>query len=321
MSDEYLWDRSGGSDPDVARLETLLARYRSPGSQAPVARRRPHPARWFAAAGLAAAAALFAILTLPARRSDQWSLAGPRGTERVAVGQTVRTGPGSRARLSSRAVGMVDVAENTVLRVEEAREGRSVLELAVGTIHAKTTSPPGVFVVDTPRARAMDLGCEYTLSVEPAGEGRLHVDSGWVGLTRYGRQSLVPERASASFDREGNLMPPVFDDAPAGFLDAVREFSLGEPAATRDAALAAILELARRRDALTLLNLFPIASPEERLRVYDRLNALVPAPAAVTREAVENWRIGTTDAWWRPVFEASGVRAIKKGKKPISLPR
>src|SRR5262249_27753346 len=148
----------------------------------------------------------------------------------------------------------------TTVTLTELRPGRTTLELSRGTIHARTMSPPGLFVVDTPRARATDLGCEYTLSVEPGGEGRLHVDSGWVGLTRSGRQSLVPERASALFDREGRLMPPVFDDAPSGFFEAVREFALDASSSERrEASVSAILALARRRDALTLLNLFPIA--------------------------------------------------------------
>ena len=323
MTDEYLWDRSGDAEPDVVRLEGLLARYGAKPIAAPAPGSGLEPRiAWYAAAALAAAA-LVVIVTRLAAPSDVWKVTGPRGTSRVAIGQSVRTDAVSRARLSSRAVGTVELAENTTLRVTEVREGRSILELSVGTIHAKTISPPGVFVVDTPKARAMDLGCEYTLEVEPDGGGRLHVDAGWVGLTRYGWQSLVPERASALFDRDGNLMPPVFDDAPEGFFAAVQRFSLGEPAGEeRDAALSRILELARRRDALTLLNLFSRASREERLLVYDRLSALVPAPASVPRAAMEEgWRIGATDAWWPPVLEASGVRAIKKGKKTLSPAR
>ena len=321
MNDEYLWDRSGERDPDVAALETLLARFRMRPSQAPTLPGRRTRIWWYAAVGLAAAVLLAVLAASLLRPSAGWTLTGAEGAKQVALGQTVRTSAGSTARLVSRAVGTVDLAQNTILTVTEVRAGRSELALALGTIHAKTMSPPGVFVVETPHATATDLGCEYTLSVEPGGEGRLHVDAGWVGLRRSARQSLVPEHASAVFDGEGRLTPPVFDDAPAGLFEAVRVFAIDPAPARREAALSTVLALARRRDALTVLNLFPISTHEERLRVYDRLNELVPAPAPVSREAVEDWRTGATDPWWAPVFEASGVRSIKKGKKPLSSAR
>ena len=75
----------------------------------------------------------------------------------------------------------------------ENRRKRHRLALAAGTIHAKTISQPGVFVIDTPKARAIDLGCEYTLTIAPNGGGTLHVIFGWVDLTHGYEQSLVPQ--------------------------------------------------------------------------------------------------------------------------------
>jgi hypothetical protein len=122
-----------------------------------------------------------------------------------------------------------------------------------------------------------------------------------VELQRGITQSLVPRGASAAFDTEGTLTPPVFDDAPAAFKEAVRRHDIARVAA-----------LARRRDALTLVNLFSRVSEAERLLLYDRLNELVPAPPSVTRESMRWWTPGATDAWWPPVLKASGVEAIKK---------
>ena len=114
-------------------------------------------------------------------------------------------------------------------------------------------------------------------------------------------QSLVPANARATIDAVGNLSAPVFDDAPF------------QP----DSSLDTILQKARKKDAFTLLNLFPrVANADQRVRIYDRLNALVPAPPNITREAVrDDWSGGTTDAWWPPILKASGVTAIKK-KRP-----
>jgi hypothetical protein len=212
----------------------------------------------------------------------------------------------------------VELAENTSLTLLESRAGRTALDLSVGSIHARTTSPPGVFVVQTPRGRAVDLGCEYTLRVEPGRGGRLHVDLGWVELTRVGQQSIVPGGATAVFDAAGRLTPPWFDDAQAELGDAVRRFALPTGVAvdpvTRMRALDRILTVARRRDALTLIALLamPDVTRSERVQIYDRLNAIVPAPPGVTRERITDGSVPALDAWWPLVCEASGIPPLQK---------
>jgi len=330
---DYLWDRRGSPDEGVVELEELLVRYRRPSP--PPERHAPADGTadlfdpdtemhrgwsWAAAAVIAAVLIGAGMYWLEARRAGEWSVTDARGTEPLERGQSVTTSAGRSLLLASPAIGEVQVGENTTLRLLEARSGRSTLELTAGTIHAKTTSPPGVFVVETPRARAVDLGCEYTLEVDAGRQGRLHVDSGWVALVQGRRQSLVPARASAVFDEEGRLTPPWFDDAHPDFGEAVRIFSISythpEPAA-RTRALDSILAFARARDGLTLLNLFsiPEATPEERLRIFDRLNALVPAPPGVSRDGAANGSIRATEDWWAPVRKAAGVGPVKKGKR------
>jgi len=228
----------------------------------------------------------------------------------LRAGDVIRTERGS-VRLQSPGVGTIDVGANTTVRLVETRRDRHRLALASGTIHAKTTSLPGVFVIDTPRARAIDLGCEYRLTIAPGGGGELRVIAGWVELAHGYGQSLVPAGASALITTEGELTVPVFDDAAPRFRAAVRDF-----ARTHD--MATIVSYARTRDALTLLNLFRIAAPEERLLLYDRLNQLVPAPASVTREGVRYWTPSSTDLWWLPVVRASGLPSIKKKRGALS---
>src|SRR5437764_316199 len=233
-----------------------------------------------------------ALAAIRAYRASGWR-AGALSVYRA--GDTIRaTAP---LRLETPSIGVVDVAAGTTLHVI----GKSRLALDAGTIHARTTSPPGLFIVDTPRAKATDLGCEYVLDVAKDGSGSLRVTAGWVALTRGWTQSLVPRGASATFDAEGMLTPPVFDDAPVAFKEAVRRHDIAQ-----------IVALARPRDALTLLNLFSRTNDEERLLVYDRLAQLVPPPAEITRQSMRWWSPGVTDAWWAPVRKASGVNAIKK---------
>ena len=53
-----------------------------------------------------------------------------------------------------------------------------------------------------------------------------------------------------------------------------------------------------RRDALTLWHLLAAARGEERARVFDRLAALRPPPAQVTRQGVLAGDGAMRDRWW-----------------------
>jgi hypothetical protein len=288
---DYLWDRGGEADEDVRKLEELLIAFRAPhppfaGAQGTLSPRRG------ARVLLAAAALLLLGIALPAfiaYRNAGWR-AGAISVYRP--GDVIRTR--APLRIETPAIGVVDVGAGTTLRIVDKRR----LALDVGTIHARTTSPPGLFIVDTPRTRATDLGCEYVLDVAKDGSGTLRVSAGWVALTRGWAQSLVPRGASASFDAEGTLTPPLFDDAPREFKEAVLRHDVARAAA-----------LARKRDALTLLSLFRRVDDDERQILFDRLAQLVPPPPSIKPDST-NW-----DDWWPPVLKASGVEAINKKKK------
>jgi hypothetical protein len=284
-------------DPEVLRLESLLSRYRTDLPPLDLARTRPVWRYWSAAAAAILVIVVSATVLYHRPHPAEWRA----GDTTLRIGQVIRASAPLRLESS---IGTVDVAPNTTI----ALAGRSRLDLRVGTIHARTTSPPGVFIVEVPDGMAIDLGCEYTLSVTPQGNAFLHVRAGWVALEPYFAQSIVPAGASAELISAGRVTPPLFDDAAPSFKADVRAFALmGD-----DAALGRLLPLARRRDALTLLNLFRIATNDERLMLWDRLNELVPAPPSVPRDAVRAWTMRTTDPWWPPVLKASGVRPMKK---------
>ncbi len=65
-------------------------------------------------------------------------------------------------------------------------------------MHALIWAPPGQFIVDTPSAVAVDLGCRYSLEVHDDGSGVLRVEAGWVGFEHRGVRSLVPAKAVAA---------------------------------------------------------------------------------------------------------------------------
>ncbi len=314
MNNDYLWDGSGEADAEVQQLEALLGRYRAVAPmpdfrRVVVLRRRP---RWPYAVAAALILCVIGGEVLFHTPSNRWRATSSTGAasiphEILRAGDVVRTGDGGTVRLESSAVGILDLGANTTLRLIENRSKRHRLVLAAGTIHAKTTSMPGVFVIDTPRARAIDLGCEYTLTIAAGGGGELHVTAGWVDLTHGYEQSLVPQGASAMISTTGELTVPLFDDATPAFRTAVRDF-------VRTHDVATIVSQARRHDALTLLNLFRLATPDERVILFDKLDQFVPAPPSISREAVRSWSANVTEEWWPDVLRASGVAGIKKKK-------
>jgi hypothetical protein len=64
-------------------------------------------------------------------------------------------------------------------------------------------------------------------------------------------------------------------------------------------ALPALLAEARQRDSLTLLSLLRRLSSAGRGEVCDRLSALLPPPAEVTRERIAGADREAIDDWWK----------------------
>ena len=312
----YLWDGSGPPDPEVARLEALLAplRYRDRPPLGAVRRRRPATALrrvWLAAAmaaGILLAAGLTAW-TLLAPRSGWWvqALAGtPRiegreigGNGRIRIGQWLVTDGAALARLSIGRIGAVVVAQNSQVQLvaSSGREHRIALER--GSIQARIFAPPRYFFVNTPSAVAVDLGCAYTLTVDEQGRGLLRVTDGWVALEHAGTQSLIPQGAMCLTFPNAPPGTPRYDDAPSGYATALATLDFGgvdNP--LRAEAFNLVLSSARRRDALTLWHMLSRGTPAERARVYDRLAALAPPPTETTRDAVLSGDRRAINSWW-----------------------
>ena len=186
-----------------------------------------------------------------------------------------------------------------LLRPEGFEAGRKHIALDHWTIQATIWAPPGEFVVDTPSAMAVDLGCMYTLHVDESGGGLLRTTLGWVGFRSNGRESFIPAGAAAvTYPRTGPGLP-YFENATSTFRAATSEFdSAADPSAQRSIALQAILGEARPHDALTLWHLLPRVNETDRPTVYDRLAALVPPPPGVTRESVLRLDRTALDSWW-----------------------
>jgi hypothetical protein len=330
LKDEYLWDGSGEVDAEVVRLERALGRFRHAG-RAPELPANFEAARQsqqnlgsarlsFQFAVVAASAMVVFSLWMGLRvhsesmaGGSEWrveqvagaprvgmkTISGAREKGRLRIGQTLETDRESRASIAVSDIGQVDIDPETRLRLTESRTSRTRLELERGTIHAMIWAPPGEFVVGTPSALAVDLGCAYTLQVDDSGAGVLRTRMGWVGFRLNGRDAFIP--AGAVGETRTGIGPgtPYFEDAAAEFREALREFDFARlNDDERSAKLAIVLARARKGDALTLWHLLSRASVTDRGRVFDRLNAFVPAPNGVTRQGIERGEQSVLDAWW-----------------------
>ncbi len=329
MRDDYLWDGSGEPDPEIQRLEKILRRFRHnrpTPAFAGVQLGQPAKPRlwqgiWFPRLAaltatllvIAAAAFVFRRPTPTHPLQPAWDVTlvagtpriGPQaivasgGRGRLGIGQTLETDGRSRARIRVEEIGQVDVEPDTRLRLLKSDSGQKRLALDRGTIHATIWAPPGKFVVDTPSAMAVDLGCAYTLQVDDSGTGLLRTTLGWVGFRLEDHDAFIPAGAACATRPKIGPGTPYFEDASEPFRAALSKFDFDASApAQRSAALAIVLAQARKRDALTLWHLLSRTSGSERSRVYDRMATLIPHPPGATRKGTLHLVPAMLDLWW-----------------------
>jgi hypothetical protein len=217
-------------------------------------------------------------------------------TGTIRVGDQLVTDQTSRAKITVGVIGQVNVEPNSRLRLIEAKMTNHRLALDQGTIHARIWAPPRLFFVETPSATAIDLGCEYLLTVDEEGASVLHVTSGWVALEHDGRESIVPSGALCLTRPGRGPGTPFEEDAPEKLRRALEQFDFEDGGSS---ALATVMTEARAADAMTLWNLVFRAGMADRGKVYDRLVALVSEPEGVTREGVLNGDSRMFAAWQR----------------------
>jgi hypothetical protein len=326
VSDDYLWDKSGTPDPEIEKLESALAALRFnrvapvfPSAEQLIGARTSQvsPRNWLRL-GFAAAFASILLITglgiLWRWRTNVeagWQVLQIAGAprigdrslsdmgNRIGIGQVIETDGQSRAEIEVSEVGRVQIDPETRLRVLKAPSGRSRLALDRGTIHARIWALPGVFTVDTPSARAVDLGCAYTLHVDDNGDGLIRTTMGWVGFKLADHEAFIPAGAACRTHVKTGPGLPYFEDAVETFRSAVGIFdSSANSHENRAIAIHTMLVHSRKQDALSLWHLLSRVDDPERTEVYDRLAELVPPPSGVTREGIQKLNREMLDRWW-----------------------
>lgn len=230
-------------------------------------------------------------------------IGGSSSGSKLAVGEYLETDAASRARIEVAEIGNVEIAPNSRVKLVGTGEKQHRLSLERGGLHAKIAAPPRLFIVDTPSAVAVDLGCEYTLEVDKAGNSKLNVTSGFVALERGGLESIIPAGASCLTMKGKGLGTPFSTEATPEFERALRRFDFGGGGSN---AVKEIINKARPYDMITLWHLLSRVARNDRPLVYDALARLVAPPAGVTRDGIlsldksmlERWRTSVENAWF-----------------------
>lgn len=286
-------------EPPVPGVDRLPRSIEPPRDLWPGVERRVHwRRRLFWGVGAVAAAASIAILVWPrAPLVETVVVAGRPRITRTGV----TTDDSSRARLSL-TIGDLLVEPGSDLRIVAIRPDEQRFALRRGTLSARVLAPPRVFVVETPATVATDLGCAYVLEVDSLGNGILRVTAGQVELATGERLSIVPAGAVATIRGGAHAGPGSARrvDASPALVRALDAIDFGSPNGEyrESSAVDSALRAARVDDALSLWHLLSRVSRADAGRVYDRLAALVPPPAGVTRDGVLAGNREMLDVWW-----------------------
>jgi hypothetical protein len=272
MSEDWLWDGRGEPDPETRRLLEALRPLRYQGSPPRLPRRRS--VLWALPAALLLAATILLVWWMERPRAA-WSC-GEGCLLEVGQWLSVEEQP---VELEVADIGTMQVRPGSRLRLLETSSRQHRLQLDRGSVHASVLAPPRLLVVDTPSASAVDLGCEYDLTVLDDGSSLLIVYTGEVSL-EGAHLSYVPAGAAALTWPGHGPGIPWFSDGPVAYAEALVAYEREG----RTELLPEILAESRPKDTLSLWHLLQRAP--ERAQVLARIRELAPEAAQVEDEQV-----------------------------------
>jgi hypothetical protein len=238
-----------------------------------------------------AAAALFAVGAIQALRPppvDASWVSREDGMRRLDLGR----------------YGHVDAEPGTRVRVLRRDDEIQQLRLDAGTIHASITreARPRLFQVETPAVTCIDLGCRYSLTVDPSGVSRVQVSTGRVAFHDGRREVFIPAGASGRAKAGRAPYTPIHDtasDALKKAVDAFDEAPVGKRTKQAEA-LAAFIRT--REDGLVAWHLLQDPEPgvvkaarESLGNLTSRMECGVPLPLDVT--SLRAWRDSLFPEW------------------------
>jgi ferric-dicitrate binding protein FerR (iron transport regulator) len=314
--DQYLWNGTGPPDPNIQKLEKKLASLR----YQPTARqeRAPAPRRTFVLWRFAAVAAVLVLgvaLWLARSAPEPVALPGVQVTAlagapsvddksfqtgTLSKGQWLETNDASQAKLTLPEIGQIVVKPNSRLQLVNLADNQQRLSLERGSIEASVVAPPRLFIVDTPSAQAVDLGCAYTLDVDEEGNSVLHVTSGYVAFEKGELVSIVPAGARCHTWIKHGPGTPFYEDASAEVQAAIKRIDFKE-ASKQDLQL--IVSQAQPKDSLTLWHLLPRVEESWRPMIIAALQQIEVLPPGVSVDDIIRLDSTALHAWRRKLSQ------------------
>ena len=291
MSDDWLWSGGEPPDPDEAKQVAALGRLRRDRSLGPLPR-RSQGGGWPIAAAAALALAGVALV---------WIDGGGAWTVRALAGER----PCPKTRCYAEIGAEMAPGGDARWEVDLGGEGKLVLEggarltrlpgaglpfrMSQGRAQVVATAAAGALRIETPAAKVVDLGCAYTLTVDPTSTA-LRVTKGTVALELPTGVAVVAggHEALATLGRDPPI--PMRLDAPPAFTAVVRA---GGTAGT--------LDRARPEDLFTLWHVLQRVPEGERKRVLDKMVALEPGAAPKDEAAVLALEKGALTLLWQDI--------------------
>jgi hypothetical protein len=314
--DDYLVDKRGEPDPDVERLERLLAPLAHDGRRVPPS--EPAQGRgallraWPWIVSGAVAAAVLVASSLRVREPDSVRPAGPSLTV-VGVPTALGESDWVEARDETRELKLGDVGRVTLspgARVEVRRlaHDETRLYLERGRLFATVSADarPRFFQVDTPAARCVDLGCRYMLAVDRDGNATVEVQTGQVAFENEGREVYVPAGAKCFATRAHGAGTPFWLDGDAELASAVVAFDEGAGLGAEERRARAGRLLAATSDVRSTLSAWHLLQDRDaavaasaRARLVELAGPLPETPGAAPTKAEERerWKERLASAW------------------------
>jgi ferric-dicitrate binding protein FerR (iron transport regulator) len=262
--------------------------------------------RWIPQIAVASLAIALLFIVIGRHRIDEgpsWTVTGMPGIASIRPGDVLQTDESSEAHVQIADIGQLKIDPTTKIRLLVTQADGHRIALDHGKVEATTWAPPRLFVVETPSANAVDLGCKYTLEVEKDGGSLLHVTVGLVALEHHTRETVVPAGAFCRTHSGSGPGTPFFEDSSPEFQAALERVDLAPEGAERRRQLDIVLQEARVRDALSLWHLLPRLDAASRGAVYDRLAQLFPPPSGVTRDGIVALEPTMLQDWHRVVSQ------------------
>src|SRR5262249_55649171 len=109
---------------------------------------------------------IFLLIRSHVPTGPSWEVTGLPGTARLRPGELLQTDSSSQAQIKIANIGQLTIDRNTRIRLLVTDADQHRIALDHGRVEATTWAPPRLFIVETPSATAVDLGCKYALEVE-----------------------------------------------------------------------------------------------------------------------------------------------------------